>query len=56
MGKISKKKESKKSILAFPIDNSKITELNNDLNNQKNMASEDILPVIKQVKFIFFFK
>ncbi|CAJ0844321.1 2499_t:CDS:2, partial [Entrophospora sp. SA101] len=48
MGKISKKKESKKSILAFPIDNNKITDLNNDLNNQKDMTSEDILPVIKQ--------
>ncbi|CAJ0637939.1 3685_t:CDS:10 [Entrophospora sp. SA101] len=49
MGKISKKKESKKSILAFPIDNNKITDLNNDLNNQKDMTSEDILPVIKQL-------
>nr|CAG8456323.1 14202_t:CDS:10 [Entrophospora candida] len=49
MGRISKKKESKKSILAFPIDNNKITDLNNDLNNQKDMTSEDILPVIKQL-------
>nr|CAG8455031.1 5151_t:CDS:10 [Entrophospora candida] len=39
MGKISKKKESKKSILAFPIDNNKITDLNNDLNNQKDMTT-----------------